>query len=97
MPAVFLTLRFDEETERAIRDLWKLFGDGGIFDRFYRGQNVEASIAGTGLSGAKHIVELHGGTIAVESEEGKGSTFTVRLPPHVSERTEPENLPAISD
>ncbi len=30
MPAVFLTLRFDEETERAIRDLWKLLGDGGI-------------------------------------------------------------------
>jgi PAS domain S-box-containing protein len=52
-----------------------------IFERFRRAGNVE-SIAGSGigLAGAKRIVELHGGTIAVTSTEGQGSTFTVRLP-----------------
>lgn len=53
-----------------------------IFDRFYRGRNVtpRASGAGIGLAGARQIVEQHGGTITVESVEGQGSTFTVRLP-----------------
>lgn len=52
-----------------------------IFERFQRATNVR-SIAGTGigLSGVRSIVELHGGTISVESVEGKGSTFTVCLP-----------------
>ena len=52
-----------------------------VFERFHRGTNV-ARIAGTGigLSGAKQIVEQHGGTIAVASVEGRGSTFMVRLP-----------------
>jgi signal transduction histidine kinase len=35
---------------------------------------------GIGLFGAKKIVETHGGAILLNSEEGKGSTFTVRLP-----------------
>jgi signal transduction histidine kinase len=53
-----------------------------IFDRFHRGRNVVNRIPGSGigLTGARQIVEEHGGTIAVESEEGKGTTFTVRLP-----------------
>jgi PAS domain S-box-containing protein len=53
-----------------------------VFERFWRAGNVEGRIAGTGLglAGAKDIVEQHGGTIAVESAEGRGSTFTVRLP-----------------
>jgi signal transduction histidine kinase len=52
-----------------------------VFERFHRGRNV-GSIRGSGigLAGARSIVEGHGGTIAVESAEGTGSTFTVRLP-----------------
>jgi PAS domain S-box-containing protein len=52
-----------------------------IFERFRRGGNVgETAGAGIGLAGAKQIVEQHGGTITVESVEGEGSTFVVRLP-----------------
>jgi signal transduction histidine kinase len=53
-----------------------------IFERFQRGSNVMDHIAGSGigLAGAKQIVEQHGGTISVQSREGEGSTFTVRLP-----------------
>ncbi len=53
-----------------------------IFERFHRAGNVAGQIQGTGigLSSAYQIVEQHGGTISVISEEGAGSTFTVRLP-----------------
>ncbi len=53
-----------------------------IFDRYYRASNVSDQIRGTGLglAGAQQIVEQHGGTIAVASESGRGTTFTVRLP-----------------
>jgi len=53
-----------------------------IFNRFYRGdksrqQNGES---GLGLAIARSIVEAHGGSIAVASEVGKGTSFTVTLP-----------------
>jgi len=53
-----------------------------VFDAYRRGTNVAGRIAGTGLglAGVKAIVEQHGGSVAVESQEGVGSTFTVRLP-----------------
>jgi len=54
-----------------------------VFQWYSRGDNaLRTTIQGTGigLAGARDIVEQHGGTISVESEEGKGSTFTVRLP-----------------
>lgn len=53
-----------------------------IFERFYRGTNVGVQIsgAGIGLAGSKQIVEQLGGSIGVESQEGAGSRFTVRLP-----------------
>jgi PAS domain S-box-containing protein len=52
-----------------------------IFESFYRGSNTR-NISGTGLGLAivKRAVDLHGGQIALESEEGVGTTFTVTLP-----------------
>ena len=52
-----------------------------IFQRFYRATTDERkSGLGLGLYVSKGIVEAHGGEISFESEEGKGSTFYVRLP-----------------
>ena len=53
-----------------------------LFNRFYRVPGTEAQSNGTGLglSIVKRIVEKHNGEIAVKSEVGVGSTFTVTLP-----------------
>jgi signal transduction histidine kinase len=52
-----------------------------IYEPFYRGQNVENIIGtGLGLAVVKKCVELHGGEIALDSEVGKGTRFTVKLP-----------------
>ncbi|MBV9257295.1 MAG: response regulator, partial [Ktedonobacteraceae bacterium] len=53
-----------------------------IFEQFKRAENVIGKIKGSGigLASARKILELHGGTIGVSSQEGQGSTFTVKLP-----------------
>ena len=54
-----------------------------IFDRFYRVDKARARDtggSGLGLHIARKIALLHGGRIDVQSEEGKGSTFTLYLP-----------------
>ncbi len=60
-----------------------------VFDRFYRGRDPLQRIiegSGLGLAMVKHIVVGHGGKIEAASELGKGSTFTITLPPLEEER-----------
>jgi two-component system phosphate regulon sensor histidine kinase PhoR len=54
-----------------------------LFERFYRidkGRSREQGGTGLGLSIVKHIAQAHGGTVAVASEVGKGSVFSIWLP-----------------
>ena len=54
-----------------------------LFDRFYRASNIDRRQmqgVGIGLSIVTEIVALHGGVVEIDSAEGRGSTFTVRLP-----------------
>jgi signal transduction histidine kinase len=57
-----------------------------VFERFYRASNATGHVAGTGLglTGVRQIIEQHGGTIDVESREGHGSTFIMRLPVQIA-------------
>jgi two-component system sensor histidine kinase VicK len=69
-----------------------------LFDRFFQ---VEEHLTrkhggmGLGLSVAKSMVELHGGRIWVESEEGQGSTFTFLLPINAGEKSEESTNPFV--
>jgi two-component system sensor histidine kinase SenX3 len=54
-----------------------------IFERFYRvdrARSRDTGGTGLGLSIVRHVATNHGGDVLVESQEGLGSTFTLRLP-----------------
>jgi two-component system, OmpR family, sensor kinase len=54
-----------------------------LFERYHRGSNVSGIVGtGVGLYLVKMAVELHAGSVTVESKEGDGSRFTIRLPLH---------------
>ncbi|HKN10784.1 MAG TPA: ATP-binding protein [Pseudomonadota bacterium] len=70
-----------------------------LFERYYRGSNVSGIVGtGVGLYLVKMVLEVHGGEIAVESSEGKGSKFSVRLPVRAAPKDEapsPSVLPSV--
>jgi two-component system phosphate regulon sensor histidine kinase PhoR len=51
-----------------------------IFDKYYRIGKSGGKGVGLGLAIVKSVVEAHGGSVSVESEQGKGSKFTITLP-----------------
>jgi two-component system OmpR family sensor kinase len=68
-----------------------------IFGRYNRGSNVSGIVGtGVGLYLVKMVVELHGGSVAVESKEDEGSRFTVRLPMWLPTQTEILSLSALA-
>lgn len=51
-----------------------------IFERYYRGTNTDNTVGtGLGTAIARDIIEAHGGTVTITSEEGKGTTVTIYL------------------
>jgi signal transduction histidine kinase len=72
-----------------------------LFERYHRGSNVSGIVGtGVGLYLVKMVVDMHGGAVAVESTEGEGARFTIRLPrkPAASvETTAIAEAPSIAD
>jgi len=67
---------------------------GRLFERYHRGSNVSGIVGtGVGLYLVKMMIELHGGGVDVNSEEGTGSRFTVHLP--TQPRPAPQERPPL--
>lgn len=61
-----------------------------VFESYYRGSNTSGIVgSGVGLYLVKAIVDLHAGTIALQSIEGEGSRFTLRLPTRAGDGSNP--------
>jgi two-component system, OmpR family, sensor kinase len=72
-----------------------------LFERYHRGSNVSGIVGtGVGLYLVKMVVDMHGGTVTVDSKEGEGSRFTIRLPRKPAAAAEPAAIaeaPSIAD
>lgn len=95
-----VTVRLAEEADSSQRWAVLSVADRGIgipaadlphvFERYRRAENVGTiGGSGIGLSSVRQIVEQHGGSVRVESREGEGATFTVRLPLALSQESVP--------
>ena len=95
----------DHEVEVCVRDTGQGIPDADlphIFERFYRvdkGRSREKGGTGLGLSIVKHIVQLHGGRVWVESKLGQGTAFYFGLPvrPSVENSAPPFSAPRLPD
>lgn len=74
------------EVDKSVEIYVQDFGKGidpryhqSIFDRYFRVPGTKVQGSGLGLAISKDFVEAHGGTIRVESEVGKGSTFIIKF------------------
>jgi two-component system sensor histidine kinase SenX3 len=68
-----------------------------IFERFYRvdrGRSRETGGTGLGLAIVRHVATNHGGSVSVVSQEGAGSTFTLRLPAGPGPVSVPVDVPS---
>ncbi len=83
---------WDEGIGIALGDRERIFEP---FEQLRKGH--EGHGTGLGLTIVKNLVELHGGTVSVESEVGKGSRFTVRLPGRLPPRAAAAAAPATED
>lgn len=83
--------RVDQQVEIAVSDSGPGLSPDDqrrVFDKFYRagdGLTQQQTGSGLGLTIAKSLVELHGGTLGVESELGRGSTFRISMPTYEEE------------
>lgn len=68
----------------------------GMFERLHE-ERSEVGGAGLGLALTKRLVELHGGSIGFESEEGRGTTFVVRVPGAVARRGTGDRILIVED
>ena len=71
-----------------------------VFERYHRGGNVSGIVGtGVGLYLVKMVVDLHRGTVDVQSREGEGSRFAIRLPraPLPVEDRLPSDVAAMAD
>jgi signal transduction histidine kinase len=69
-----------------------------VFERYYRGSNTSGIVgSGVGLYLVSTIVDLHKGSVALDSREGEGSRFTLRLPNHSVEAQDACNSPPMCD
>src|SRR3984957_11933664 len=72
-----------------------------LFERYHRGSNVSGIVGtGVGLYLVKMVVDMHGGTVTVDSKEGEGSRFVIRLPQKpaaAAETTAIAEAPSIAD
>jgi two-component system OmpR family sensor kinase len=69
-----------------------------VFERYYRGSNTSGIVgSGVGLYLVSTIVDLHKGSVALDSREGEGSRFILRLPNHSVEVQDARNRPPVCD